>query len=323
MVRVPNFKLIAKGKDITKTIKKELIELSFEDKEGSESDEISFRVNGIYQKPFFGDSLELWLGYGDELFKCGKFSVQTTETDYTANTTEVRATAVNFASPIKVKKSRTWQDTTLFTIVKKIADENSLSVKIAGDDFNVSSKLQDNLSDLDFLYGLCFELNYLMAVKNGAIIVTSKDARSDELGSKVTPKNKALPKNEIRLSECHTLRISSANRNVYNATILEWQDSESGKTKSIKVGSGNNAYKMRIAAPKSDAEAFKIGESKLNELQRGGINGSLECDGKEVKAGGKLKLIGVANYEDVEFSIKSVTHTLNNTTYTISVEFEG
>ncbi|MBE2985467.1 phage tail protein, partial [Campylobacter sp. RM6883] len=99
MVRVPNFKLLAKGNDITAKIKSNLISLSYEDKEGHESDEISIVVNGIYAKPMFGDNLELWLGYGSDLFHCGKFSVQTATRDYKANTTEVRATAVNFASP--------------------------------------------------------------------------------------------------------------------------------------------------------------------------------------------------------------------------------
>jgi putative tail protein D len=47
--------------------------------------------------------------------------VQTTSADYKANTTEVRATAVNFASPTKEKRRVSWENTTLFGIAKKIA----------------------------------------------------------------------------------------------------------------------------------------------------------------------------------------------------------
>lgn len=63
MIKHPTFRLEASGKDITNTIRKNLISLSFTDKEGNESDEISFTLFGIYAKPVFGDKLKFWLGY--------------------------------------------------------------------------------------------------------------------------------------------------------------------------------------------------------------------------------------------------------------------
>jgi len=63
MIKHPTFKLEASGKDITNTIRQNLISLSFTDKEGNKSDEISFTLFGIYAKPVFGDKLKLWLGY--------------------------------------------------------------------------------------------------------------------------------------------------------------------------------------------------------------------------------------------------------------------
>lgn len=74
MVRKPKFKLIAKGEDITEKLSKNLINISYEDKEKAESDEISLSIFGLYSKPLFGDSLELYLGF-EKLFKCGSFSV--------------------------------------------------------------------------------------------------------------------------------------------------------------------------------------------------------------------------------------------------------
>lgn len=139
MVRKPAFRLEASGKDITNTIRKNLISLSFTDKEGNESDEISFSLFGIYAKPVFGDKLKLWLGYENGLYLCGTFSVQTTSADYKTNTTEVRATAVNFASPAKEKRRVSWENTTLFGIAKKIASTNALSLKTSGSDQNIAS----------------------------------------------------------------------------------------------------------------------------------------------------------------------------------------
>lgn len=61
MVRKPKFKLIAKGEDITEKLSKNLISISYEDKEKSESDEIGLSVFGLYSKPLFGDSLDFGL----------------------------------------------------------------------------------------------------------------------------------------------------------------------------------------------------------------------------------------------------------------------
>ncbi len=323
MVKHPNFKLEANGKDITEIIKANLISLNFDDKEGSKSDEISFSVSGIYAKPVFGDSLKLWLGYGEDLYLCGSFSVQTASRDYKNQTTEVRATAVNFASPQKIKKRRSWENTTVFEIARKIAAENKLAVKTSGQDQNIASVLQNDAGDLDFLYGLCFDYGFIMAVKNNTIVIASKDAKGDETQTSNTPKNESLPKFILNLGELYSLEITEANRNSYGAVIVEWQDIEAGKTKSIKIGSGEQTYKMQIAQPKSDNEAFRQGEAKLNELQKGGINGRCSLSGANIVAGGKLKFDEVPGLEANEFSIKEVSHRLSTDNYEIEIEFEG
>ena len=323
MVKHPNFKLEANGKDITEIIKANLISLNFDDKEGSKSDEISFSVSGIYAKPVFGDSLKLWLGYGEDLYLCGSFRVQTASRDYKNYATEVRATAVNFASPQKIKKRRSWENTTVFEIARKIADENKLAVKTSGQDQNIASVLQNDAGDLDFLYGLCFDYGFIMAVKNNTIVIAAKDAKGDETQTSNTPKNESLPKFTLNLAELYSLEITEANRNSYGAVIVEWQDIEAGKTKSIKVGAGDQIYKMQIAQPKSDNEAFRQGEAKLNELQKGGINGRCSLPGANIVAGGKLKFSGIAGLEANEFSIKSAGHRLSTDNYEIEIEFEG
>ena len=97
---------------------------------------------------------------------------------------------------------------------------------------------------------------------------------------------------------------------------MQWHDSKDGKDKQAKIGGGEQTYKLNIPELKSDNEAFKKGEAKLNELQRGGINGLLTAAGRELRA-------GVTRLENVKFSIKSVSHNLNTTNYMIDLEFEG
>lgn len=51
MVRKPKFKLLAKKEDITQKLSKNLISISYEDKENNENDEISLSIFGLYTKP--------------------------------------------------------------------------------------------------------------------------------------------------------------------------------------------------------------------------------------------------------------------------------
>ena len=328
MVRKPIFRLLANEKDITETLRQNLISLGFDDKEGFKSDEINFKVKGLFVKPVFGDKLELYLGWAGEgeegadlIWLCGKFAVQTCERDFKEQSTEVRATAVDFASEIKTKKRRSWENTTLFAIASKIADENALRLKTNGEDMAIRSRLQDGVGDLEFLYSLSKELGYLAATKNDTLILASKSG--DDKSSEAEKGSDALPQIELNLSELESLNITEANRNAYGSVVCEWQDVESGKRKQIKVGKGKQTYKMQIPEPKSDAEAYKLTQSKLNELKKGGINGRCSCMGANIVAGAQIKFKGAPGLEDVKFSVKSVSHTLEPSAYNIEIEFEG
>jgi len=247
MVRKPIFKLEANGKDITETLRQNLISLGFDDKEGFKSDEINFKVHGLYTKPAFGDKLELWLGWAgegeegaDNMWLCGKFAVQTCERDFKEQSTEVRATAVDFAGEIKTKKRRSWENTTLFAIAGKIADENTLLLKTSGEDMAIRSRLQDGVSDLEFLYSLSKELGYLAATKNDTLILAPKSGGDEADGAET---DRGLSQIELNLIDLASLNITEANRNAYGSVTCEWQDVESGKRKQIKVQTHFPKYK--------------------------------------------------------------------------------
>lgn len=85
---------------------------------------------------------------------------------------------------------------------------------------------------------------------------------------------------------------------------------------------GRIYIKCKSHNQKNDNEAFKKAQAKLNELQKGGLNGRCELIGREIRAGGKLKIKDI-NMDHYEFSIKSVSHSFNDSAYIVSVEFES
>jgi len=160
-----------------------------------------------------------------------------------------------------------------------------------------------------------------MAVKNETIIISTKDKLGD-ISNKQT-KNNNLPGFKLSLKELNSLNITYANRNSYTKVILQWQELESGTIKSISVGKAEQSYIMQIAQPKNEAQAFRKAQAKLNELQKSGINGRCSLKGKNIIAGAKLRFKDIQDLENIEFSIKEVTHTLNSNSYIIDIVFQG
>ncbi|CUU77389.1 tail protein D [Campylobacter hyointestinalis subsp. hyointestinalis] len=319
MVLTPNFKVVVNDKDITEVIRANLISITYDDKEGDESDEVSIIVHGIYNAPKFGDKIELYLGYS-KLYKCGSFALQTVDRDFKAHTTEIRATAVNFAdTKTKVKKTRSWENTTLFGIARKIASEQGLGFKSNGEDVSIVSKLQQDMSDIDFIHSLAFDFGFLGCVKNSTLII-GKKADTGTKSSGIS----GGPKFELDMSELYSFEISEAYRNTYKSVVIEWQESSSGEIKSLRAGSGEPSYKMRIAEPKSDSEAFSRANAKLNDLLKGGVSGKCRVAGANIVCGGSVsfKNSGASDIDGRVFGIKSVSHSLNSSGYSIEVEFE-
>lgn len=316
MVKHPNFKLKANDKDITQKISLNLINLSFDDKAKDESDEISISLNGLYARAPFGDKLELWLGFDEKLFKCGTFSINNFSKNYSSKTTDIKATAINFASNIKNKKSRTWENTNLSDIALKIATENNLKVKTNNaNKAYIKHELQNNVSDIEFIYTLCAKYGFLACIKEQTlIIIEQKQAAQDGIKGGI--------KYTLDISELSDLNISIKNRNNYTGVKLTCQDIEQGIVKSVLSGNDKGCvYELKIAGVKHDSEALNLANAKLNALNKGTFEGSFSMIGKNLKAGANLKIKGID--EKVIFSIKDVKHDFSLSAYTISVNFEG
>ncbi|EEO26018.1 phage late control D family protein [Helicobacter winghamensis] len=322
MVNKPSFKLLAKGKDITQRIQKNLISLSFEDKAKDESDEISLTLNGLYARAPFGDSLELWLGYEERLNKCGTFALNSFSKNYTSNITEIRATAINFASNVKVKKDRAFENTNLAEIAKKIAQENNLrhKVEVCAKTF-IKYELQNNISDMEFIYSLCAKYGYLACIKEQTLIIIEQKSAALDGEKGAATKGESNLTHTLTLGDLFDLQINIKNRNNYTGVRVSYQDIQSGTIKSVLCGKEHLVYELKIAPAKSESEALAQGMAKLNQLNIGVYEGSFSTKGANIRAGANLIIKGIS--EKATFSIKDVRHELNSSGYRISVNFEG
>lgn len=282
--------------------KKELVRLELLDEIGLYTDELTLIFPNSFLRPPSGFELAVTIGFQ----YYGIFAIQTT--NKTDSNLVVKAIATNFNNSIKEKKNRSFEKIKLCAIISKIANEHKLKSKC---DFKISVKheSQTNESDLNFLHRLATKFNAQFNIKNNTIIFL-----------KHKEENKALPIFIISKNEVSHYSIKHKAKPHYKSAIAKWHDTKSNKEKKITVGKGKPIFYIQNRF-KNEAEAHTEAKSKLKSLNRGTIEGSITLPGKEIRAGGILLLIGFFE-DDGKYSIKRVTHTIDNNGYLVQVEFE-
>ena len=295
----PIFKIEVNGKDITAQLQKNSASISFSDEDGNQSDEIVIKAAGDFTRPKYEDEIKLWLGYAESaLFYCGLFRVQNTTKD--KYSISINASGANFSAALKQKRDTSYEKVSLKDVAQIVADRHSLKLKSDFDDMFVQHLSQTNESDLHMMKRLASDYNAIFSIKNGTLVFLKRikeNKVSDE-----------LPLFEIDVSECESYSIEHSNKTLYTSCEASWQDTKENKHQSVTVGSGDPVLKIK-GQYKSAAEATKKAEAKLQSANRGTKSGTLSTYGREIYAGGMLKLTG-AGEDDGEYTIKSVNHSL-------------
>ena len=304
----PDFKIEVNGKDVTTTVKKHLASLTLTDEAGDATDELVLTFDNLFARPSYQDEIRVWLGYEESgLYYCGAYLVQTTEK--TQNSLRVRATSTNFAIDLKKKHTRSFENITLCDLVKKIAAENKLKSRCDFKDVFFKHLAQTNESDLHLLTRIAKMYHATFNIKNGMLIFLK---RSGKKGS--------LPLFTIARDEVESYTIKYANKTLYKSVKAVWHNTKENRKEEVLYKSGKPQYILR-GQFKSKEEALKRAEGIFNRLNAGIVSGFLTLAGRNIVAGGRLKLIGFGE-DDGEYSIKRVVHTMDSSGYRVRVEFE-
>lgn len=311
----PIFKLEANDKDVTAKINLDASSINFKDEAGEISDEITLRIEGSFKKPKYEDELKLWIGTKEQgLFYCGLFKVQSSKSSYgNGNSIEVRATAADFTKNLKVKRSLSYEQSSIKKIVELIATRNELEVACDFEDIFILHLEQTNESDLHFLKRIAGEYNAIFAVKNNRLVF-KKRIKDGE-------KNKDLPRFDLVVEEQTEVHIEQANKTLYNSCRATWRDIKENTQKSITVGSGEPIKTIKDSF-ESVADAKLKAAATLQKANRGTKFGTIQSAGFELYAGGVLNLTKTLE-DDGEYEIKSANHTLDGSGWNVSIEIEN
>ena len=299
-----DFKIIAQGQDITEIIKKNLISLEVKDEDGNIADEVTISISSIYKRPKYGDELEIFLGYKETgLTKIGVFKVQTS-TITNKHQMKFTATGLDFGGNLKVKKSREFLDITLKKLVSKIAQEHFLNA-ICDVDITIPYIAQEDMSDVAFLQQIAKDNELIFNIKNNSLICVSK--KQYEL-------NYIIDYNNLI-----GISITHSNKTKYESAKVIFRDTKTNTDKEVVILDGEPQLRCERSC-KDEEEAKRIGLASLTRANKGTIQGDLTIPFKVIFAGGILNLTNTT--DDGEYGITSVTHTLDASGFTTTLNFE-
>ena len=127
-------KIIWNGKDITTDVSKYISSISYTDHEEGMSDEATFTFDNSTQiwsedwYPTQGDTIELYMGYNDTIFKCGLFEVDEIVLAGPPNTIEIKTIAAGITKALRTRNNHAFEAQTLRQIALYFCNKHGFTL---------------------------------------------------------------------------------------------------------------------------------------------------------------------------------------------------
>ena len=307
----PCFQVLANGSDITETLGLLLVSISVSDKTGYESDTceiilIDDPVQPINMPPK-GAVLDVSMGYDGDLVNMGIFIADEIELEGPPERLTIRARATiqteskDGKTSIMSQKSRSWaKETTIHTVVSKIANEHGLSAKVT--DSLKAIKLphfdQSDESDINFLIRIAKRYDAICKAAGGKLLFIKRGETN-------------LPPVTIKRTDLTSWRMIMASKDNAGTVITYWNERKNAKRHEVKVGSGEPVRRLKHSY-KDEKSAQAAAQSALDEAKRNEQTLSLSLPGNPVfSAEMPLQVTGIRDGVDGNWIIDSVTHSID------------
>ncbi len=306
----PAFRITAAGRDVTATLQDRLLSLRVVDEDGLKADRLTLRLDDRGARLEFPETdvtLDLWLGADAKaLGYVGQYKVDAVSGTVGPATMTINATAAGMTGSIRAPRSRAWEDVTLARIAQKIAANAGLIATVGPSLAAVHFPFlaQTAESDLHFLTRIARPLDATAKPAGGRLVVAKRGDGVNAAGDPIDPV--AMSPAAWSSAEWELLE-----REVYKSVEAEWGDVDGGATRSITLGSGEPARKLRHVYA-SEAEARRAAKAELELAGRAVFKLTAQAAGywPSLFAGGQLDLSGLRPELNGNWQIMRVEHAL-------------
>jgi phage protein D len=177
LAQQPAVKLIVNSRDATADFTPFLLSMTFVDHMDGEADGLELTLEDVDQRwirgwyPVKGSTVQAWIGYANEsLLSCGEFQVDEIEISGPPDTVKIRAVGNKIKAPLRTKRSKGYDGTSLKAIALDVAARHGLQLVGNIPDVHWSRVTQHQESDLGFLQRLALEHGLVFTVKGSQLV---------------------------------------------------------------------------------------------------------------------------------------------------------
>ena len=345
----PAFLVTSGGLDFTGAYSDHLIALSVSDSAGEESDSLTIELEdalGTILVPEEGATVAVSIGYLTNLRDMGLFTVERVTLKGPPDSITIEAKAAPFDSagglvPLQSRKSRSFDATTLGTIIETLANEHGLQAAIDPTlaAVPVPHIDQTNESDMNLLTRIARDAGAVMKPMFGRMVFARRGAGRSISGL-------ALPGALIVAGEHTAYSVTLAKRESYTGVKARWHDNETGETGETETGEtvsipgfGDNIPLVNIGGSSgfggvktyehphafaSEEEATRASGAYLDTFARRARSASFTMPGRtDLAAEMLVEAVGFRERVNGQWLIKRAEHKIDRGGYATSVECEA
>ncbi|MXO64867.1 phage late control D family protein [Altericroceibacterium endophyticum] len=207
-----------------------------------------------------------WVGGRDVmpgLISKGRFKVDEVEKEGPPDTLTIRARSADLTGTYRTRRDRSWNETTLGTLLGEIARINGLTARIHPDlaSLVITAIEQAAKSDAAFIRDLGERFDAVATVKAGALIFLPIGAQTNTAGESFG----SLPLTRQANSR---FRFLIPDRQEHDGAEAQWHDRDQGRKRTVTTGADSNPKRIKRSFA-SEAEARQCAEAESRKAQRG------------------------------------------------------
>ncbi|WP_211213137.1 phage late control D family protein [Perlucidibaca piscinae] len=270
----PAYQISLAGEDISARVQGRLISLTLTDNRGLEADQLDLTISdsdGKLAMPSKGVKLQLAIGWqGSPLVDKGTFTVDEVRHSGAPDQLTIRARSANLCAGLRVKRERSWHNTTLGAIVKSIAATNGLKVALTARLASIVIKHLDQTSesDVNLLTRLCKDHGAIASIKADRLVVFPSGQAATVSGREISP---AI----ITRADGDEHEYGSSDRDAYTGVMAYWLEASTGRKREVIAGDEENLKTLRHTyATEQDAMTAAVAE--MGRIQRAAATFTLD-----------------------------------------------
>ncbi|MBO9710687.1 MAG: phage late control D family protein [Caulobacter sp.] len=251
----PACKILLAGVDITAKIAPRLVSLTLTEDRDNEADQLDLVLDDADGKlaiPKRGAELVVSLGWeGSPLVGKGKFKVDEVEHSGPPDVVTLRARSADFTADLRLRREKSWTDTTVGAVLQEIAARHGLTARISDGLANQALPVlaQSRESDLQVLKKLGRRFDAVATIKAGALLFSP-------IGAAKTPSGKALAKFALTRQDGDTHTWRAADRDsAFTGVTASWRSTTGATRHSERSGQAGKVHHLRqVYATQADAK---------------------------------------------------------------------